>query len=129
MALYLKLDKKQYGKDGLIPLRRGDAWSLLGKVVNRYAGYEEDYDLSDVVGDITGCIENTTGGSIATTVTIEDAVCGKVTIAAEAEATELADECVAGQSMYLLLQEDDGPKTVETLDQPLEILDRGFTNG
>lgn len=126
MAKFLKLDRKQFSPTtGLLPLYRGDTWNLEGKVVERYAGYETEVDLTGV--DVSANFEGPTGSTITTEVTVVDAACGKVAIAVEPADTELVEESEDGAQMYLILTDGDGDEeTVPTPDQPLQVRDRGF---
>lgn len=126
MADYIELNKKQYGIDGLVPLKRGDDWMLLGKIVERYSSYKGDKDLTDVVS-ATAYFEGATGGTIASLVSIDNASCGVISIAVDADDTDDIEESPFGTSFYVVLERAGSQyQTIQTYDFPLNIQDRGF---
>lgn len=120
MANYLRLNKKLFGVDGTIPLKRGDAWTLNGNVVEKYAGYEAGKDMTgrSATAFFPGADEE-----IAVAVTFPEGNQGAFSIAVDAEDTAGAALAESGTSFYLVTDQDE---TIETPDQPLEIRDRGF---
>lgn len=128
MARILLLDRAQY-RDGLIALRRGDAWTLNARVVDRIGSVDTDFDL-------TGCpasafFEADSGdvdGLIPGVVTLDDGTTGKLTVSLTDAETPLVAEATEGVSMYVVVDHPTlGLITMETPDAPLEIKDRGFS--
>lgn len=127
MAKFLVLDKKHYDPaTGLIPLRRGDDWSLQGQVVEKKGTYVSPLDLSG--GAATGFFPDNTGTSfVPATVTFTDAAQGIVSITLPRVTTPSVGLADGGSSMYLVFSDTGGvTNTIETPDEPLEVKDRGF---
>lgn len=125
MAKFLILDKKHYdGSKGMIPLKRGDDWLLSGKIVEKYASYQADLDLS---GASATAYFAGTGTDVTASVTLEDAPGGAISVSLGKEATPGVALAEEGTSLYLVVTGGDGKVfTVETPDEALEIKDRGF---
>lgn len=125
MALVWKLDRPQYGLDGLVSLYRGDDWRLSGKLINQIGDYEEPVDAS--IYSVSGFFPALAGGSdiLAPAVT---GSCGLIVVSMPAVSTPLVQENTGGEGAYIVVQDNMGKlQTVPTRDQALAILDRGFT--
>lgn len=123
---YLKLDKRQYGKDGLISLIRGDDWSIEGQIFDIYSNYQHDVSLA---GHTLRAFMPATGGTaVEAAVTVVDESCGKIKVDLAASGTEIAELSDDGLSFFVLVCNtfSNTTKTVETHDEPLQIRDRAF---
>lgn len=124
MAKYIKLDKSQYGKDGVIPLKRGDDWVLTGKIVNRSCGEDLTVDLTGL--GMTACLPGADGSTITVDPVAVDAEEGTFTMTVP-KAKTLLTQPSFGTGFYIVLQDNDSnQETVESYDPALEIKDRGF---
>lgn len=125
MAKILEFDKKQFSINGVIPLKRGDDWSLSGQVLEKYANYKAPLDLSKVTS-ATAFWPHATGGVIAEAFNVIDNLGGLFNMPVPASDTVnvgLEDNT----SVYATLQHQDlGLITVETEFAVIEIKDRDF---
>lgn len=119
MAKQLRLRRGQY-LQGSLNLYRGDAWSVLGDVVERVGNVLTPADLTGL--SLTGWFP----GAVTGAVEVTDALGGAIKIALSEEQTPLAPVTTIGTSMYLTALGDDGLTTIVTDDAPLVIQDRGF---
>lgn len=127
MAKFLVLDKRHYDpQTGLIPLRRGDDWTLAGQCIEKKGTYQSPVDLTG--GAATAFFPDPTGLSpVAATVVFSDAAQGLVSINLPAVDTPNVGLAEGGSSMYLVFRDTGGNTlTMETPDDALEIKDRGF---
>lgn len=123
MARVIKLDKRQYADDGLLPLFRGDDWSVIGKVVDRVGSYESEVDMSPY--SATGYFPAATGGSDLP-VSAATGECGSVTISVPKEVSPNI-ALSNGIGAYIVLQDQSGNlQTVPTIGTDIAVLDRGF---
>lgn len=124
MSRILKLDKKFYSDDGVVPLFRGDDWNLLGKVVDRAGNYETGVDLSPY--SATAYFPSASGGPDLPAMAATGS-CGSLTISMPAASTPNVQSNVGGIGAYVVLKDSQGNlTTVPTVDQAIAVLDRGF---
>lgn len=124
MAKSLVFDRKHFNSDGLIPLKRGDDWSLDFKVVEKKGSYVEDVNLTDLSATAWFPGESSPVTCIPT---ITDASCGKGRIDLPASATSLVKEALNGTTLYITLSNTGGAvTTVETDQEVAEVRDRDF---
>lgn len=125
MALVWKLDRPQYGPDGLVTLYRGDDWNLTGKVVNLIGSYEQPVDMSQY--SASGFFPSASGGpdlpAVAATGT-----CGALSVQMPAASTPLVQVSSGGEGAYVVVADGQGKlTTIPMIDQSLAILDRQFS--
>lgn len=125
MSLVLKLDKPQYGPDGLVTLYRGDDWNLTGKLINQIGSYEEPVDSS--LYSVSGFFPSASGGpdilAPATT-----GSCGSISVNMQAASTPFVQTNTGGEGAYVVIADQSGTlTTVPTRDQAVAIIDRSFT--
>lgn len=129
MAIFIELDRAIYDDSGLVPLKRGDDWSLVGKIKSKKGSYKSDLDLSDVNSASAYFPQDSaTGGTVVASVTIDDPMCGSFTVPVPKEVTTTIQETPSGSKFYMVLYRDLTEETVETFDSPLDIRDRGFSD-
>lgn len=129
MALFLVFDKKHQNPSGMIPLKRGDDWKLTGKIVEKYAKYEKEVDLTgaSATGFFQAADAADTDKVIDVAVQMVNAECGQVKVELAASGTSLVALDEAGTSMYMTVSHPTlGLVTIETEAPILEIKDRGF---
>ncbi len=124
MAKQLVFDKKHYGNDGLIPLRRGDDWVLEGEVVQKSGNYTTAVDLTGA--SATGWFEGD-DGDVTVTPEITNAEAGKVKLTVPASSTSAVKVASEGTSCYLTLSMTEGLTTVEMTQSDLEIKEREYS--
>lgn len=122
MSLVIKLDKPQYGVDGLVNLYRGDDWNLTGKLIDQIGSYEEPVDSSQY--SVSGFFPSATGGpdiyAQASTGT-----CGSISVVLPADQTPLV-QLSDGVGAYVVIKDVSGNlTTVPTRDQSIAVVDRG----
>lgn len=130
MAIFLVFDKRHFGPNGFIPLKRSDRWLLSGKVVEKYARYEKELDLTGVSG-ATGFFEaadlEDVDALVPFSLDVIDAKGGQVQLDIPASASSSVALAENGISAYATIDHPDlGLITVETEQPVLEIRDRGF---
>ena len=124
MSLVWKLDKPQYGPDGLVTLFRGDDWSLSGKVVNLIGSYEQPVDTSQY--SASGYFPSASGGPDLPAAAVTGS-CGSLTVQMPAVRTPFVQVSSGGEGAYVVVQDQQGKlTTIPMLDQSLAILDRQF---
>lgn len=125
MALVWKLDRPQYGLDGMVSLYRGDDWNLSGKLINQIGDYEEPVDASAY--SVSGFFPALSGGAdlLAPAAT---GSCGLITVSMPAASTPLVQENTGGEGAYIVIFDGVKLQTVPTRDQAIAILDRGFSS-
>lgn len=126
MSRVLKLDRAQYGDDGLLSLYRGDDWSIKGTLVDRVNGYETLVDASSLA--VTGYFPSASGGPDLPAMAATGA-CGVVTITMPAASTPLVDVNTGGEGIYLVTQNGSLIHTVPSQDDAVVVIDRGFPTG
>lgn len=125
MAIFLKFDKKQTNSSGFIPLKRGDDWKLLGKVIDKYPRVEDDFDLTGV--SATAFFSGDPSGTVTSVVQVTKPDCGGVEIDVPASATPGVALAENGTTIYLVADHPTkGTITIDTELPVLEIKDRGF---
>lgn len=126
MAKFLEFDRKQVSHlTGLIPLRRGDDWTLNGKIVEKYGAYKGDVDITGVQEVQFGFLPASGSTPIAATVEVIDETCAKIKITLAKADTLLVAEAADGVGAAATIIDSLGAEeTVETEDLALEILDR-----
>ena len=127
MARVLKLDRAQYGDDGLLSLYRGDDWSVRGSVVDRVNGYETPVDISEL--GVTGYFPSASGGPDLPVMAATGS-CSQLVVTLPADQTPNVQLTSAGVGIYVVTQDMSGKlETIRTLDQAVVVLDRGFPVG
>lgn len=129
MAKILLLDQKHY-LNGQVPLKRGDKWTLQARVVDRIGGADTVVDLTDCAASAFFEAEAAADvdGLIPGTVALDAGAVGALTITLDAATTPTVADASEGVSLYAtILHPTLGLITVETVDEPLLISDRGFT--
>ena len=121
MALYLRLDKNLYGVLGTVPLKRGDAWSIQGNVVDKYSGFEQEKDMTS--RSATAYFPGK-DAVIAKSVSFPTPLNGAFTVSLTPTESAETALCDSGCSFYIVTDQNE---TIETVDEPLEIKDRGFS--
>lgn len=125
MSLVWKLDRPQYGPDGLVTLYRGDDWNLTGKIVDFINGYEQPVDTSQY--SATGYFPSATGGPDLPCAAATGA-CGSLAVQMPAASTPLVQVSSGGEGAYVVVSDGQGKlTTVPMIDQSIAILDRGFS--
>lgn len=124
MSRVWKLDRSQYGDDGLLSLFRGDDWSVFGTVVDRVNGYETLVDLSGLA--VTGYFPSASGGPDLPALAVTGS-CGVLTVSLPAASTPLVLDSTGGIPLYVVTQDRSGRLvTVPTRDEGVVIIDRGL---
>lgn len=124
MSLVIKLDKPQYGPDGLVTLYRGDDWNLTGKIINQIGSYEAPVDASQF--SASGFFPSASGGPDILAVAATGA-CGSIVVSLPAASTPLVQVSSGGEGSYIVVQDQQGKlTTIPTRDQAIAILDRAF---
>lgn len=126
MPLIVSLDKKMFSPaTGKVPLKRGDDWELVGKIVEKFSGLKGELEVDLTGVSATAYFEAATGGNITKSVTVTDAVCGKFEIDVPKEDTANIALDPDGQSLYAVLDMPaKGLVTAETESAVLEVKDR-----
>src|SRR5438552_1296469 len=104
MAIFLSLDKRQFGPNGLIPLRRGDDWKLVGAIIEKYSNYQKDYSLAAYNG-ASGFLKadaSDDDGLIPMSVSIINAAAGEVQLDLAASATPDVALSEDGIGLYMV---------------------------
>lgn len=123
------MDRKHFSpQTGLVPLRKGDDWLLEGKVVEAYAGYKTEVDLSDAAG-ASAFFPAASGGSFPGVAAVVDPTCGRIRLSVVPASSAEAQESPEGISPFLILNLRGQLITVETREPVLEILARGHAQG
>ena len=127
MAKYLEFDKKHYGRDGNIPLTRGDDWSLDGYITEEKGSYSTRLILSGY--SATAFFKNDPALSetpIPASVELKE--CGDLTITIPASSTPNVKIADQGVEIYLeLLNGESKKETIYTYNQPIAVREQGFT--
>lgn len=125
MSAVLTFDKKHFNSSGLIPLKRGDDWSLDAKVISKKGNYSEDFDLTNYAASayFPGVVS-----TVIVPCTITNAKCGEMNIALSATGSQLVSLAPNGVSSYIIVKNinDNTAQTIETDSEPLGIDDHGF---
>jgi hypothetical protein len=129
MAKYLKLDLDQYGVGNTIPLVAGDDWVLEGKIFNLNGKNHEEVDLTGFTGATGYFPPDVNGNTIIGNITVIDALVAKVSISLPASASINAGLNDTGLSTFITITDENNLlSTIPTIDQPLTISARGFTD-
>lgn len=124
MSKYVIFDRDQFGSEGLIPLKRGDDWSLRGKIVDLKGTFKDKVNLTGF--SATGFFPGT-NDSLSQVVEIVCAEEGTFRIDIPASASINAALANNGTTMYITISNTDGKtETVETEEEVLEVRDREF---
>lgn len=124
MARVWKLDRRQYGDDGLVSLYRGDDWNIYGTVVDRVGSYETLVDLSAY--SVTGYFPSASGGSDIPAPAVTGS-CGVLTVSLPKAQTPDVLTSTGGEGLYVVFEDNTNKlQTVTTFDDAVAILDRGF---
>lgn len=125
MSLVWKLNKTQYGPDGLVSLFQGDDWNLDGKVVDLIGSYEAPVDMSPYAA--TGYFPSASGGADLP-FPAATGVCGSLAVSVPAASGALVLQNTGGSGAYVVVQNQMTGKlqTIPTIDQAVVILARGF---
>jgi hypothetical protein len=127
MALFLKLDKAQYGPDGLVTLTRGDDWSLAAKLIDLIGSYESAVDASQYAA--TGFFPSASGGPDLPCAAVTGQ-CGSLSVSMPAASTPFVELNSGGEGPYVVLMDNQGKlQTVRTVDQAVVVVDRGPSLG
>ena len=122
MSLVWKLDRPQFGPDGLVSLFRGDDWNLSGKVINLINGYEQPVDVSPYAA--TGYFSSASGGPDLPFPAVTGA-CGVLAVQVPAASSPLVQESTAGVGVYVVVESGGLLQTIPTYGEPVAIRDRG----
>ena len=124
MSLVWKLDKPQYGPDGMVSLYQGDDWCLRGKVINLIGSYEEP--VSTYPFAATGYFPSASGGPDLPFPAVTGD-CGCLVVKVPASGSPLVQQSTGGQGAYVVVTDVTTglQKTIPTLDQAVAILARG----
>lgn len=122
MGRVLFIPKAQYVQ-GTLKLYRGDEWDVEGKVQDLVGGVSSDEDISTCSG-ITAYFPG--APAVAVACTILDASCGRFRASLPAASTPQVGLTDGPTSWYAVGEFAEGLRTFATIDQPLEVIDRGF---
>lgn len=125
MAKYLEFDKKHFGVDGLIPLKRGDDWKLDATIIEELSNYRREVNLTDI--DVKVFFPSASTGSIEATNVVKIDPCGKIELTLAASASTGVALAQNGTSVFARLENLAGHlETVETKFEPIQVQDQGF---
>lgn len=127
MAKFLFIEKKEYDQFGTVPLKRGDKWDLDLKIFDNLGRERIPVDLTDM--GVTGFFPPATGTTpIAVTGSITSPFEGAFNLTLPGSTTQNVAVADQGTSFYVKLAAigDTEVETIETKDEPLQILSPNF---
>lgn len=123
MSRIIQIDAKYFSIDGLVPLYRGDDWSIEVRFLQRQLNYLQPVDMT---GSTVTAYFPTTGTSIAASVDFTCQTQGTAYINLPASGTSLVKLNSTGMDLYAVEVASGIIQTYTTENQPVEILDRPY---
>jgi hypothetical protein len=125
MAIVLEYDKRHIDPaTATVLLRRGDDWRLSAQIVDRFARYRDDVDLTGA--QATAYFEAEDGSASGFPCTVANAEAGKLELHVPASSTTALAVADLGYANYAVIEHPTlGTFTAQSV-QPVDIRDRLF---
>lgn len=127
MSKFIEFNLDLFGSDGVIPLKRGDDWSLPGHVRLRRGDQVDEVNLAAVTS-ASAFFPCASGGVVQCAIAIVDSDCGRINISVPKEDSINVQLSDSGMAPFAVLEDPSGLVTIAPEQPVVQVQDRSFND-